>query len=94
MRLKAYEHLFGVNQGFDQVRRSLKHWPSTLPWARRDRAVRATRGGNTRGGQFGFLDFMAAIGIDRAGRLLGQRKARESKEEGIKGTGRRVRTAK
>jgi hypothetical protein len=96
MKLKAYEHLFLINQGYDQVARSLKalvKYPALRPdeiahFAQLAEETQAATNSH-------LLDVLAAVEIARAGRLSGQRKARERKEEqGIKRAVRRAQTSK
>ena len=82
MKLSAYEHLFLVNQGYDQVQRSLKalaKYPALRPdeiaqFAQLAEETRAATNSH-------LLDVLATVEIARAGRLSGQRKARERKED-------------
>jgi hypothetical protein len=82
MKLKAYEHLLLVNQGYDQVARSLKalaKYPELKPdeirrfeqLAREGRAATNTH----------LLDVLSAVEGKQAGRLFQQRRRREQKEE-------------
>lgn len=91
MKLKAYEHLLAIKQGFDQVRRNLKalaKYPALRPdeiaqFARLAEETRAATNSHV-------LDVLAAVETAQAGRLSGQRKARERKEEqGTKRVARR-----
>ena len=91
MKLKAYEHLLLVNQGYDQVARSLKalaKYPALRPdeiaqFAQLAEEARAASNSH-------LLDVLATVEIARAGRLSGQRKARERKEDqGVKRVARR-----
>jgi hypothetical protein len=82
MKLKVYEHLFLVNQGYDQVARSLKtlaRYPALRPaevtqFAQLAEESRAATNSH-------FLDLLAALEINHAGRLSRQRRARERKED-------------
>jgi hypothetical protein len=82
MKLKACEHLFLVNPGYDQVARSLKalaKYPALRPdeitqFAQLAEESRAATNSH-------LLDMLAGIEIARAGRLSSRRKARERKEE-------------
>ena len=96
MKLSAYEHLFLVNQGYDQVARSLKaraKYPALRPdeiahFAQLAEETRAATNSH-------LLDVLAAIEIARAGSLSGQRKALERKEEqGTKRAAGRLRMSK
>ena len=96
MKLKAYEHLFLANQGYDQVARSLKAL-AKYPGLRPDEiALFAQLAEETEPQPIrNLLDMVAAIEIARAGRLSGQRKARERREEqGTKRTAGRLRVSK
>ena len=96
MKLTAYENLFLVNQGYDQVARSLKalaKYPALRPdeitqFAQLAEETRAATNSH-------LLDILAAIEIAAAGKLSGQRKSREGKEEqGVRTTARRARKPK
>ena len=84
MKLTAYEHLFLMNQGFDQVARSLKalaKYPALRPdeiaqSAQLAEESRAATNSHS-------LDMLAAVEIAGAGRLSRQRKARERKEDQV-----------
>ena len=82
MPLRVYEHLFGLNDGFDQVARSLKSL-AKYPALRPDEIAQfAQLAEETRSATNShLLDVMAAIEISRAGRLSGRRKALERKQE-------------
>lgn len=79
---KAYEYLFSMNQGYDQVARGLKalaKYAALRPdeitqFAQLAEETRAATNSH-------LLDMLAGIEIARAGRLSGQRKARERKED-------------
>ena len=80
--LKAYERLFAMNQGYEQVARSLKalaKYPALRPAeiARFAQLAEETRAATNSH----LLDVLAAIEIAHAGRLSRQRKARERNEE-------------
>ena len=82
MKRKADEHLFLMNQGYDQVARSLKalaKYPALRPdeIAQFAHLAEETRSATNSH----LLDVMAAIEIDRAGRLSRKRTARERKQE-------------
>lgn len=81
---KTYEHLFLVNQGFDQVARSLKEL-AKFPVLRPDEIAQfAQLAEETRSATNShLLDLMAAIEITRAGRLSSQRAARDRKQEQV-----------
>ena len=82
MKLTAYEHLFSMNQGYDQVARSLKalaKYSALKPDEIRrfeQLASEARAATNTH-----LLDVLSAVEATQAGRLFQQRKRRERKEE-------------
>jgi hypothetical protein len=82
MTLKVYEHVLAMNQGFDQVLRSLKalaKYPSLQPdevhrCAQLAREARAVANSHV-------LDALERIETADAGRLFVRRRKREQKDE-------------
>ena len=80
--LKAYEHLFAMNQGYEQVARSLRalaKYPALKPEEIRrfeELARESCAATNTH-----LLDVLSAVEGKRAGRLFQQRTRREQNEE-------------
>jgi hypothetical protein len=82
MKRKVYEHVLGVNQGFDQVLRSLKalakyHGLQPNEIRRFEQLARETRAATN---SF-VLESLGRLETADAGRLFVQRKAREQREE-------------
>ena len=78
---KAYEHLSLMNQGFDQVARSLKSL-AKYPALRPDEIAQfAQLAEEARSATNSHLLDLMAIEIARAGRLSGNRNERERKQE-------------
>jgi hypothetical protein len=92
MKLKAYEYLFLVNKGFDEVTRNLRalaKYPALRPVEIAQFSQLAEEARSATNSHL--LDILAAIEIATAGRLSSQRKARERKEEQVtKGPARRT----
>src|SRR5437588_12317634 len=82
MKLTLYEHLFEMNRGFDQVVRclkSLEKYRALKPdeIRRFEQMAKETQAATNSH----LLDLLAALEINRAGRLSRLRKARERREE-------------
>jgi hypothetical protein len=82
MKVKIYRYLCAMNEGFDQVRRSLqalaKHAPFDPGEMRRFEQLTA----ETRAATNSYvLEKLEAKESDEAGRLYGRRKARQRREE-------------
>ena len=79
---KTYKHLLAMNQGFDQVRRSLQALAHCAPLKpseiRRFEELAAETCAATNSY---LLQALGAVETDRAGSLFVRRKARERKEE-------------
>ena len=82
MKVKIYEHLCGMNQGFDQVRRSLKALAkhSALEAAEIRRFEHLTAEACAATNSY-LLEALGRLETDQAGRLFVQRKAREQRDE-------------
>ena len=82
MKLKTYRHLCAMNEGFDQVQRSLKSLAKHSPLERSEirrfeqLAAEACAAANSF-----LLEALGAEETDLAGRLFVRRKARERQEE-------------
>src|SRR5260370_42402070 len=82
MKLKVYEQLLAMNQGFDQVRRSLHalaRFPSVDP-AELRRFEQLAAEARAATNSF-LLEALGTLETDHAGRLFVRRRTRERKEE-------------
>ena len=82
MKVKTYRYLWAMNEGFDQVRRSLQALAKYAPFDRGEmrRFEQLTAEARAVTNSY-VLEKLESEESDEAGRLYGRRKARERREE-------------